>query len=200
MIKKRPSAVTLLELLIAIILISVVVLGMSSFEFFGRFHALDSGKRARLQNEVSFTLEHMTKNIAQAVGFADNNPILITNVSGDPIIYINIDSDRDGVFTVMGDSVVAYRFKMNPEREIWFYTGILNPANPGPSGPYEVVSKKIASCNFQHTWNSAQRDNYVTVTISACEDPVTASLPNGTIENPCVTMRTNIVMPSVSVN
>jgi Tfp pilus assembly protein PilW len=80
---KAFRGVTLVELLVAIILIFVVILGLSSIEIFSRTHLIGSSRRSLLQNELSHSLEHMSKNIVQASGnqlSATNQPIqLITN-------------------------------------------------------------------------------------------------------------------------
>jgi len=67
----RPTnrnGVSLLELLIAVALISVIILAVTSIDMFGRRQALDSDRRAKLQNEITFILEDMTKKISKAAG------------------------------------------------------------------------------------------------------------------------------------
>jgi len=78
------KSVTLVELIIAIVLLSVMVIGFSSIETFSRYHVLSADRRVKLQNNVSYALDHMTKHIAQAIGnfydpavvaYADNKGI-----------------------------------------------------------------------------------------------------------------------------
>jgi prepilin-type N-terminal cleavage/methylation domain-containing protein len=74
---------TLLELIIAIILLGILALGFTSIDLFARRHAVTADQRARLQNEVSLTLEHMAKNIINAVGNRGNPPLQrVANVCG----------------------------------------------------------------------------------------------------------------------
>lgn len=61
-------SVTLIELLVAITLIGLLILGIFSLEIYARFHLLTFDRRAKLQNEVSLALEHMSKYISQGVG------------------------------------------------------------------------------------------------------------------------------------
>ncbi|MCX5710315.1 MAG: hypothetical protein NT088_06330 [Candidatus Omnitrophica bacterium] len=75
---KGKKSVTLVELLIAISLIFLVVMGISSMEVFSRQHLIGSSRRSLLQNELSSALEHISKNIARATGnqsAAGNQPI-----------------------------------------------------------------------------------------------------------------------------
>lgn len=62
------KAVTLLELIIAITLLVIVVMGFSSIDLFSRNQVITSDKRAQVQNEVAYVLEHMTKQINKAIG------------------------------------------------------------------------------------------------------------------------------------
>ena len=72
---KRNSAITLLELIIAISLLGVVALGFTSIQNFARYHAIGSERRAKVQNELSFVLQHISKNIQRATGDGNNPPI-----------------------------------------------------------------------------------------------------------------------------
>jgi Tfp pilus assembly protein PilW len=65
---KRLSGVTLIELIVAVILLSVIILAVMSIDTFGRYHLIGSDRRSRLQNKVAYALEHMQKNIALATG------------------------------------------------------------------------------------------------------------------------------------
>jgi len=56
-------AVTLMELIIAIILMSLIILSLTSIYLFSRFHVFTSDRLTKAQNEASLVLEHMTKNI-----------------------------------------------------------------------------------------------------------------------------------------
>lgn len=67
-----------MELLIAIVLFSIIVLGLSNIDIFSRLHVISSDRRAQLQNELSNALEHMGKRVIQGVGDqgqAANRPI-----------------------------------------------------------------------------------------------------------------------------
>lgn len=61
-------ALTLLELLIAMILLSFFVLSFYLIASFSHYHVSASDRRAKIQNELSLTLEHMNKNVLQGIG------------------------------------------------------------------------------------------------------------------------------------
>jgi len=65
---KRNKGLTLIELLIAISIIFMVIMGLSSMEIFSRQHVISASRRSLLQNELSLALETMTKSAVQATG------------------------------------------------------------------------------------------------------------------------------------
>jgi len=64
----KIKAVTLLELLIALALMSLVVLASASIEVFSRHTVINSDRKAQVQNEITSVLEHIGKNVKRAVG------------------------------------------------------------------------------------------------------------------------------------
>ena len=65
---RRNKSLTLFELIVALTLFSMMILGFASLDTFGRHHVISSERRAKMQNGLSFVLEHMTKHIADAIG------------------------------------------------------------------------------------------------------------------------------------
>ncbi len=65
-------SVTLVELLIAVALVAFLVLGITTLDTYARFHLVTSNRRVLLQNEMSFILEDMYKNIFRATGDITN--------------------------------------------------------------------------------------------------------------------------------
>jgi hypothetical protein len=199
----RPNlkkSVTLLELLIAIVLLSVVTIGISSIDIFSRSHVLSSQRRTSLQNEASFVLGHMTKEITRAIGntqidravffYINNNGIRI-RIDDHPLPSGNGRIDLD-------DSWIAYR---QVGSEIWFYdnAGTVEP----PAGPHDVLASHVVFTDFTQpsdTWGlQIDRDlsvNFIDVTIRCRWRPN----PPASVDNPQVELRTRIKMPSVSTN
>ncbi len=93
--KKRNKSVSLLELLIAIVLLSVLVLGLTSIDFFSRNHVISSDMRSRLQNEIYLALEHINRSVMRATGDNISYGILGPNVGPSPyhetFIEIRVD-------------------------------------------------------------------------------------------------------------
>lgn len=207
---KAISSVTLLELLVALVLFSVIVIGISRIDFFGSAHLISSERLAVLQNEATLVLEHMQRNIVRAIGNIPLNGMseIIDNtvIGSDAAIRAYIDATGDGRRNT-GDYWIGYRL-----REF--------------SGSNEYVMRFCAQCRNKNCnqcdsaggWQgiTAQRihhfeaavpqaggvfTNRVEARVRACWDPEHAmNLPNGTPDNPCVNINTTIVLPSVSTN
>jgi Tfp pilus assembly protein PilE len=64
----HTRGITLLELLIASILMVIVTLALVSIDTFSRHHMKTSDRRSRLQNEITFVLENMQKYVSRGVG------------------------------------------------------------------------------------------------------------------------------------
>ncbi|MDI6606207.1 MAG: hypothetical protein QME65_03580 [Candidatus Omnitrophota bacterium] len=173
------KSVTLLELLIAIILFSAVVLSFASIDLFSRRQLLNSERQIKLQNEVSTLMTHMSKNIQLASGTYLNFPV---SISSGTLMTIRIDSNGDGI----ADNVVAYQW-IKADYTVKYYADY--GSNPGSS---EIIARKIKSCIM----SAATTVNYVGLQIISCWQPDQA--PSYYI-NPCVTMVTRVTMPSVSL-
>lgn len=185
------SGITLMELLIAIVLLSVVVLAVSSIDLFSRYHVITSDRRARLQNELSYTLEHMTKEISKAVGNRQvQNPINITTIQGYPGIAIYTDSDRNG----QADLWIAYIFyNVTPYYEIRYCSN----CSDGWCSTCNILPLTTIARRIQ-TFTPADNNltNYIDVNITGRWQPAL----DVSVDNPEITMRTRIKMPSVTIH
>lgn len=109
--KKRYTALTLLELIIAIILLGVIVIGFSSIELFSRYQVLSADRRTQVQNEVALVLEHMSKNVMQGVGDATTAPIWWTATNG---FSVRIEHQSPPtVGNLSDDTIVSYTLSGN---------------------------------------------------------------------------------------
>lgn len=217
--KKGPSSVTLMELIICLVLMAIIVVGLAQVYVFSRFHTLTTERRVKLQNEASIAIEHMSKNIARAIGDF-NNPAVVA-YSDDKGIRIKIDSNGNGLRdddVTETDLWIAYRHENigSPvsDSEIRYYANA--GAGAVPAGSYESVARHLAitdPADLPEYWGLAVTinpdagghllENSFEVQINACWDPAAADLsvnPNGTSENPCIRMKGRIKMPSVSTN
>jgi len=200
------KSLTLIEVLLAMALISVVVLGFFAIDLFSRNHLLGTDRQARLQNEISYLLGHMTKNIigtdsrGGAIGDINQSAVTLTNIGGDNFLLAWVDYNNNGYYDA-GDKQIAYRYRGPPDYQMWFY-----PDYTDSPASYEVITQKRLCPDFSvdagkptHI-NYSPADNYLDVQITVCWDP--AEIPNacGTLDNPSVKMITRIKMPSVSTN
>ena len=81
---KKICALTLIELLVSMILMSLVILGLFSIDAFSRHHVINSDRRVKVQNDVSYALEYMGKYVQQSIGDFNNPPIRLYPDSGAP--------------------------------------------------------------------------------------------------------------------
>jgi hypothetical protein len=165
-----------------------MVLGFASIDLFSRHQVLTANRRAQVQNEVSFVLEHMSKEISRAIGDANQIPVTIDTPAGpNPPwrkIRVWIDSNPNAIRDT-NDVEIAYEWNRNNRRVRYW---------PDYTGPSDVISNRVT--NF----DVSQTDNYVSVELTACWDPASTTWSCGASDNPSVTMRTRIMMPSVSTH
>lgn len=193
---KNIRSVTLIELMIGIIIMGTLIVGFFGFQIFFNSQVIDTDKRAKVQNELAYCLEHMAKEISKAIGDVNNSPVNIANIGGDVAIEVKIDSNLNGQ-RESTDRVIAYRFT-------------------GSSGGYEIkycpecTNKPCAACNpnwdnvlssriigFTPSYSSS--DNYVGINITACWDPDGSPVAcSSNSSNPSLEMKNRIYMPAVS--
>jgi type II secretory pathway pseudopilin PulG len=212
--KQKTRAITLIELLISIVLLSVIVLGLNSIDFFSRFQIVSSEHRVKIQNEASTALEHMAKHIAQAVGNKDKPPVV--GYADNKGIRVRIDTYPEGPPAGNGqvddgdpgDTWIAYRHEGT---EIWFYPNATTSALP--SGSHEVIAMYIVATSGgdPSTWGLVfdiydpanptltPPPNQVDITVRARWLPEVSNPPSSQ-DNPEVELTNSILMPSVSIN
>jgi len=200
------KSLTLIEMLLAMALISVVVLGFFAIDLFSRNHLLGTDRQARLQNEISHLLGHMTKNIigtdsrGGAIGDINQSPVEIGAIDADNALLVLVDWNNNG-YRDAGDKQIAYRYRGDPDYQMWFY-----PDYTYSPAFYEVITQKKIRPDFSTNTskpthiNYSPADNYLDVQITVCWDPDENPNACGTLNNPSVKMITRIKMPSVSTN
>lgn len=221
--QSQKFGITLIELLTAISLLSAIALGLTSIDLFTRHHVISSDRRAKLQNEVSFALDHISKSLARAIGNIPidhvNDTTLGTDIidtvavaePGDPAgsvlkIYVDgPDSTPDGKRGA-GDYRVAYRFRDSSAALAAEKNRLEYCANYifGGANSYEVIANRITSFSAALegyvSGNPASGSNSLNISLTACWDPAQARYACGAPDNPSVTMSGLVYMPSVSTN
>jgi hypothetical protein len=188
-IKVRDKSVTLLEVVVVIALLGMIVLGFSTIELYSRWHVVASDRRAKLQNEVSYIIEHMAKNLGQAIGDFNHPAVGAFSTTLYSGLYARVDGNQNGRLDHDGqDYLILYGYwNNNYQLRYW-------PRFSGVMPPFDLLSQRISV--FNCTYNVA--NNYVSVNITACWDPAQTRNRCGTQDNPQVTMHANIKMPMVS--
>ena len=208
---KKTRALTLIELLIAIILLSVISLGFTSMSLFTNFQTITSDRRAKLQNTASLILEHMSKNIANAIGNETTDGVnMVVNagqIGADDAVRVFVDvpdATNPTPLTPNGtrdalDYWIAYRrdgsqLQFCPQ----FDPVSLNCTPAWGTDPNNNLSNSVTAFSVTKPMKADLRlsDNYIEVVIVCRWNPATAAA----IDNPEINMRNRIRMPSVSVN
>jgi len=216
--------VTLLELLIAVSIFAIISIAFSNIDTFSRYHAITADRRAKLQNDASYVLEHMQKYLTGiassttglgvqggAIGDVVNSsdyPVQATVISGNSGIAIRIDSNNNGKLDIGTDKQIAYTYN-NTTHQIWYYSDASNtstcivlpsgiPCTPSPGTGYIMgdfsQTGNPTYCKYNQTYN------YIEVQIGACWDPSGAIGTCSSANNPSLSIKSRIYMPGVSIN
>ena len=203
MMHKQIRALSLIELLISLTLMVLLMISYFNIDYFSRYHTTSSIRRARIQNEITVALGHMNKEIACAIGDVNQSALSITTISGDDAIKIWVDGNPfqgppvapDGKRDPYPDDhQIAYRFigasgALANRYQIWYYANCVGPnCNQAGSTAREVIARNI------YSFTPSLIDNYLNVVIEARWKPGA----DVSLDNPRLTMRTQIKMPAVS--
>lgn len=90
MIPGNNRGLTLLELLISIFLLSLIIFIMSNFRLFAYNRIVKLDRELKLQNEISYILEDMGKNIIRATGDINNPGIQIVSANR---LWVRVDDN-----------------------------------------------------------------------------------------------------------
>jgi hypothetical protein len=198
---KNSKSLTLMELLVCLVLLSIIVLGISQVHIFSIFQARNSDIRAKLQNEVSIALEHMSKHFAMAIGDANNVPVL--GYADNRGIRIRIDDNPANGRLDAADHWIGYRHEGS---QIKFFPN-------DPDGSHSLTSEVIADhilitsnpalpesaanlYGLRIDYNNVFPINTMDITIRARWNPAAAVSAN----NPEVVMQTTVIAHSVSTH
>ncbi len=192
------KSVTFIELLIAIVLLSVIILAVNNVNVFSRYHLVSADRRAKIQNDVSLCLEHMTKNLSQAIGNeALGVGVVWTGVSGGTYyLTARVDTNPNGIAEGwLVDYISGYKLNYANHR-FYYCNNCFDSLYSSCVGNEEVLAQNITA--FSASKNLSGGNNYITVDLTACWDPAATASACDTQDNPSVTMSTTITLPSVS--
>jgi|GEM_PF-2456545 len=179
MARLRSKSFTLLELIIAMVLLIIIMLGFVSVDLFSRHHLFTADKRTKLQNELSLVLEHMSKNIIRSTGDAGNAGLWTgTTSSGEDVVDIRVDDSVPPTPGNYSDDIwVGYGLdgRAGHGGELFFCNNTINHTNYGTR---EALARHIPGTGFN---------------FNLVADPVTGT-PVGV--NVSITARENIANPA----
>lgn len=211
MIFKNEKAVTLIELFISILTVSIMVLSFYSLEVFSQQQVVNSQRRAKVQNDLSYVLEHMSKYVQQANGNINSQAIVQTgsglqvrvdlnavktpaNTNDDAWIVYSISGNQLNVscVPVIGGSGACDSFTSEglSDRIIAGFAGSTTLPNPLPENP---------SAGFYVDINSL--GNLINIGLIGRYSPAAAYVDKiDRFKNPQVEMETKVICNSCSVN
>jgi hypothetical protein len=214
--KMKHSGITLVELLVSLVLFTVIVVGINTFDIFGNFHAVTFDRRATLQNELSLVLEHMTKTIVGGSLTPVTNTKrggAIGNITNAPANYpfvvdndqkgfrIRIDSNNNGMLDA-GDIWVGYQ---QVNSQMHYYANDNAPVpNPNPTNAHVATYDEVIANHLRDSIAVGDRGFVINTPVAnTCEiilrgrwNPATSVA----LDNPQVEMSAKVIAPSVSVN
>ncbi len=217
MSRRHNKSITLLELVISICILGLLALAFSNLDTFTRYQVMSSDRRAKLQNDTSYVLEHMAKEIIKAIGSTVQDspkPVVVDKISGDDAIQVWIDygNPPDGKRDASDDRQIAYRYHRqtgtSPRYEVWYCPRCTSapcsdcdPQWPTSGGSSDnILSKNIIAFTPTYNPDDPNTNNYIDIEITACWDPAETSFSCGTPDNPKVSLHNRINIPSVSTH
>lgn len=197
---KTAFGLSLIELVLAIVLMSLIILSLANIDVFSHFHVISASRWTAAQSEATLALDHIAKEINNAVGntaIANQFPVDISNIAGDYGVKVWVDGDNDGSKdSYPDDHQIAYRFTAGngapaDQWQIWYYDTCVGPnCNQAGSTAPERISYQITGFTAGVTGNAVN----VSVTARWRANQALSR------DNPEVTMSSSIKMPAVSTN
>lgn len=169
----KTKGITLTELLIVIILLSVVMVAVMAVNISARRFLTDAQVSSRAQSEASLTLEHIYQNVRLGIGSKGRPGIEYwTGYTG---FKVRIDTDGDGRPDEDIDDGIGYYYDSASE-EIRFVPDVSVP-NPTVLGTYEVIGEGVTAFNYEVIKNFLTMDFTTTR-----ENPVGSVIRSTTLE------------------
>ncbi len=205
--RRHLKSLTLIELIIALVLMVIIVMAFATIDTFCTTHLLVSVRRAQVQQEASFLMGHIIRNLlgtqdrGGAIGDPINPPVALTTIGGNNAITIWVDTNGNGRRDPSPtDRQIAYRYRPAPNYEVWYY-----PDYTTIPGSHEEITQKKICPDFgndpaQPTYFLNPVADTLEIQVTACWDPDGTPDACGNRKNPNIRLFTRIRMPAVSAN
>ena len=139
--RSSQRSITLLELIVSIVIVSIMIVTIYGIYTYSYSQVLNSERRTKVQNELAYAFEHMSKYVQQANGDTSNPPIkAYPTVATQTGFQARVDfNNPQTVSSLVDDAWVSYYLTGNT----------LYAACTGPGCPFttETLSDKIIA-NF----------------------------------------------------
>lgn len=146
---QKKECATLVELILAIVLLGVIILGVAAFDAASNNLFTISKRKTQVINELTLILDYIGKDVGQAIGSNDNPGIFITGnpwgITCTPInCYLSIRNESGGsyVWRCYGYNGDSGELIFSEEPDL----GASVPPSPLPQS--EVLSKKLVTCDI----------------------------------------------------
>jgi len=191
-------SVTLIELIIVVVIVAVMALAISSLTLLSHRQLISASRRAKVQNEVAYCLEHITKHVLNTIGntaISATNPVYIVP---NTYLAVFIDANGDGMISASGDHWIRYTFNSSLGQLV--YCSRSETSISACIGVQETISSKIIRrrTGFIPATNFTEGRNYLIVSITGCYDPDGSPSACGTSDNPQINMVATMQLPGVS--
>jgi hypothetical protein len=189
-----------MELIIAIALLGVIILGAASFDIGSRHLLRASETKTQILNEAALILDYLTKDAAQGIGDANNPALSIVPAGGLTFLLIKTDNptlgnpgqrDADNIDLVVGyarqgNNIIRCRdFVNNPNVREVLTTRAVSPASPAGLDGFILPAAPLPLDNAMH------------VAVTLRFDPARAQ---NAYDNPQVRADTDIEVPAQSLH
>lgn len=190
---KSIKSVTLIELIISVIIVAIIILSFFAMQMFSQNQAVNSDRRVKVQNDLAYALEHMSKYIQMGSGnnvVAANHAIMVIPNG----FQVRVDFQPTQTPAILSNTWVSYSLSGTPLA--------LTASCAGSGCPFttETLSKRIIPSGFNVTVDPS--GNSVEIDLVGRYDPSKSSGqdPVTRLTNPQVEMITKILCNSASTN
>ncbi|MBL7131771.1 MAG: prepilin-type N-terminal cleavage/methylation domain-containing protein [Candidatus Omnitrophica bacterium] len=186
----NKSGLTLMELIVAVILLSFVFLAIGGIDIGSRKLLRSIDKETMTLMDVSPAMQHMEKWVSLVTG--DKNDLGVNLVSATEIKFKVDYSPADGSLNNTPED-----YSDDVERSYYLNgNSLIYDPNTASAGDEETLATKVTSINFEAPFVQGLDGFYVKIELEALYDPTESQ----GIDNPIVKLGTNITPRCHSIN
>lgn len=200
----RRKGVTLIELLVAIVMLGMISIGFASVDLFARYQVISSDRRSQILNEASIAVEAIAQKVRHSEGWIDQKPFIIYDPNGDGVgddvggavgKRLDVRINNDDPLSI-GRDFCRFEIEISQTQgqKLRFYPNFTQNSNS-----YQTISGKITEFNLTAIDPSNSdpiRPYALKIHVKTAYDPDAApTYP----DNPDAAIDTVVVCPSASM-